>query len=163
MQTAFPKPPFEAQPQPSPGSSSAMRPQPDYGEDSYAGTDRLKDKKVLLTAAIPGSGAMDRIDSDVLPLTQEFLSKCGSLRAPSGSAAAQAGRLASLGGLVARGLGVRRTTVTLVARQLEQAGAIQNRRDRIVVVDRQRLEDIACECYAIVRDQISAALPEIAH
>jgi len=29
MQTAFPKPPFEAQPQPSPGSSSAMRPRPD--------------------------------------------------------------------------------------------------------------------------------------
>jgi DNA-binding transcriptional regulator YhcF (GntR family) len=76
----------------------------------------------------------DRIDSDVLPLTQEFLSQM---------------------------LGVRRTTVTLVARQLEQAGVIQNRRGRIVVVDRQGLEDVACECYAIVRDQISSTLPEI--
>jgi CRP-like cAMP-binding protein len=75
----------------------------------------------------------DRIDSDVLPLTQEFLSQM---------------------------LGVRRTTVTLVARQLEQAGVIQNRRGWIVVVDRPGLEDIACECYAIVRDQMRAALPE---
>ena len=49
MPTAFPKPPFEAQSQPIPGSSSAMRPQPDYGEDSYRGAGRLNDKKVLLT------------------------------------------------------------------------------------------------------------------
>ena len=49
MQTTFPTPPFEPQSQPIPGSSSAMRPQPDYGEDSYRGTGRLKDKKVLLT------------------------------------------------------------------------------------------------------------------
>ncbi len=77
----------------------------------------------------------DRIDSDALPLTQEFLSQM---------------------------LGVQRTTVTLVARQLEQAGVIQNRRGRIVVVDRKGLEDVACKCYAIVRDQMSAALPELA-
>jgi CRP-like cAMP-binding protein len=73
----------------------------------------------------------DRIDSDVLPLTQEFLSQM---------------------------LGVRRTTVTLVARQLEQAGVIKNRRGRIVVLDRKGLEDVACECYAIVRDQMNIAL-----
>ena len=72
----------------------------------------------------------DRIDSDALPLTQEFLSQM---------------------------LGVQRTTVTLVARQLEQAGLIQNGRGRIVIVDRKGLED---ECYAKVRDQSSAALPE---
>jgi CRP-like cAMP-binding protein len=74
----------------------------------------------------------DRIDSDVLPLTQEFLSQM---------------------------LGVRRTTVTLVANQLEQAGLIKNRRGRIVVMDRMGLEGVACECYAIVRDQMSATLP----
>ena len=73
----------------------------------------------------------DRIDSDVLPLTQEFLSQM---------------------------LGVRRTTVTLVARQLALAGVIKNRRGRIVVLDRKGLEDVACECYAIVRDQTSATL-----
>ncbi len=74
----------------------------------------------------------DRIDTDVLPLTQEFLSQM---------------------------LGVRRTTVTLVTRQLEQAGLIQNRRGRIVIVDRKGLEDVACECYSIIRDQMSAAVP----
>ena len=74
----------------------------------------------------------DRVDSDVLPLTQDFLSQM---------------------------LGVRRTTVTLVARQLEQAGVIQTRRGRIVIVDRKGLEDVACECYAIVRDQMSVPLP----
>ena len=56
MQTAFPKPPFEPQLQPVPGSSSAMRPQPDYGEDSYRGAARLKDKKVLLTGGDSGIG-----------------------------------------------------------------------------------------------------------
>jgi NAD(P)-dependent dehydrogenase (short-subunit alcohol dehydrogenase family) len=56
MQTAFPKPPFEPQSQPIPGSSSAMRPQPDYGVDSYTGTGRLKDKKVLLTGGDSGIG-----------------------------------------------------------------------------------------------------------
>jgi CRP-like cAMP-binding protein len=70
----------------------------------------------------------DRIDTDGLPLTQEFLAQM---------------------------LGVRRTTVTLVARQLEQAGLIQTRRGRIVVLDRKGLEDVACECYAIVRGQMN--------
>ena len=50
------QPPFEPQLQPVPGSSSAMRPQPDYGEDSYRGAARLKDKKVLLTGGDFGIG-----------------------------------------------------------------------------------------------------------
>jgi hypothetical protein len=41
---------------------------------------------------------------------------------------------------------------------LEQAGFIQTRRGRIVVLDRKGLEDVACECYAIVRDQMNIAL-----
>jgi CRP-like cAMP-binding protein len=77
----------------------------------------------------------DRIDSDVLPLTQEFLSQM---------------------------LGVQRPTVTLVTHQLEQEGVIQNRRGRIIIVDRKGLEKLACECYAIVRDRLSAAPPESA-
>jgi DNA-binding transcriptional regulator YhcF (GntR family) len=59
-------------------------------------------------------------------------------------------------------LGVRRTTVNLVARQLENAGLILNRRGRVVITDRKGLEQVACECYAIVRDQLSAALPDVA-
>ena len=52
----YPKPPFEAQSQPVPGSTDAMRPRPDHGEDSYKGTGRLKDKKVLLTGGDSGIG-----------------------------------------------------------------------------------------------------------
>ena len=56
-------------------------------------------------------------------------------------------------------LGVQRPTVTLVTHQLEQEGVIQNRRGRIIIIDRKGLEKLACECYAIIRDQMSATLP----
>ena len=52
----FPKPPFPEQQQPVPGSSAAMNPRPDYGENSYRGCDRLRDKKVLLTGGDSGIG-----------------------------------------------------------------------------------------------------------
>src|SRR5579871_5573331 len=51
-----PKPPFAHQTQPMPGRSAAMRPQPDYGEDSYKGSGRLLDKKALITGADSGIG-----------------------------------------------------------------------------------------------------------
>jgi CRP-like cAMP-binding protein len=73
----------------------------------------------------------DRIDSDALPLTQEFLSQM---------------------------LGVRRTTVTLVARALQQAGLIRYRRGQIVILDRAGLEEAACECHQIIQHE---TLPEI--
>jgi hypothetical protein len=56
MMTEFPRPPFEPQHQPVPGQSSAMRPRPDYGEESYKGAERLLDKKVLLTGGDSGIG-----------------------------------------------------------------------------------------------------------
>ena len=52
----YSKPPFESQSQPIPGSTDAMRPRPDHGEDSYKGSGRLKDKKVLLTGGDSGIG-----------------------------------------------------------------------------------------------------------
>lgn len=52
----FPKPPFPKQPQSLPGSSRAMNPQPDHGEDSYKGANRLTDKKALITGADSGIG-----------------------------------------------------------------------------------------------------------
>jgi NAD(P)-dependent dehydrogenase (short-subunit alcohol dehydrogenase family) len=52
----FPKPPFPEQQQPVPGSSAAMNPRPDYGENSYRGSDRLRDKKVLITGGDSGIG-----------------------------------------------------------------------------------------------------------
>lgn len=48
-------------------------------------------------------------------------------------------------------LGVRRQGVTVVAGSLQNAGLIDYRRGVITVLDRTRLEDVACECYASVR------------
>jgi len=48
-------------------------------------------------------------------------------------------------------LGARRTTVTFLARRLQDAGLIRYRRARIDVVDRAGLEQAACECYETVR------------
>jgi len=48
-------------------------------------------------------------------------------------------------------LGVRRSTVTVVAGALQEAGLIHYRRGAIQVVERGGLEAAACECYRIVR------------
>lgn len=66
----------------------------------------------------------DCLDGDTIPLTQEFLGQM---------------------------LGVRRTTVTIAARLLQSAGLIRYRRGLIQILDRKALEEIACECYAMVR------------
>ena len=76
----------------------------------------------------------DCVDRDVIPLTQEFLGQM---------------------------LGVRRTTVTIAARLLQSAQLIRYRRGHIQILDRKALEDIACECYAVVRqnaDKVFTAL-----
>jgi CRP-like cAMP-binding protein len=74
----------------------------------------------------------DSIDGDAIPLTQEFLGQM---------------------------LGVRRTTVTIAARLLQNAGLIRYRRGLIHIVDRAALEDIACECYAAVRQNLDKVFP----
>lgn len=53
---SFPKPPFPKQQQTLPGSSAAMQPEPDYGERTYKGSNRLADKKALITGADSGIG-----------------------------------------------------------------------------------------------------------
>jgi NAD(P)-dependent dehydrogenase (short-subunit alcohol dehydrogenase family) len=53
---SFPKPPFPHQPQSLPGSSDAMDPKPDYGEDTYQGSGRLQGKKTLITGGDSGIG-----------------------------------------------------------------------------------------------------------
>jgi CRP-like cAMP-binding protein len=67
----------------------------------------------------------DRVGADEFPLTQEFL---------------------------ARMLGVRRASVTVVAGTLQQAGFIRYRRGRVTVTDRGGLEGASCECYAVLRE-----------
>jgi CRP-like cAMP-binding protein len=71
--------------------------------------------------------ARDRLESNTIKLTHEFLSQM---------------------------LGVRRTTVTVVANVLQQAGVIRYHRGQIEIVDRIGLEARACECYDAIRRQI---------
>jgi CRP-like cAMP-binding protein len=69
----------------------------------------------------------DRIDHDVLPITQEALSQI---------------------------LGVRRTTVTLLMRKLRASGAIRSDRRGQIEVDRSRLAAGACECHATMGREV---------
>lgn len=53
---AEPRPPYPKQKQRPPGKESEMRPPPDYGEQTYVGHGRLKDKVALITGADSGIG-----------------------------------------------------------------------------------------------------------
>jgi len=66
----------------------------------------------------------DRIGSDDFPLTQETLSYM---------------------------LGVRRASVSLAAGTLQSAGLITYSRGKVVIRDPQRLEEVSCECYQVMR------------
>jgi CRP-like cAMP-binding protein len=72
----------------------------------------------------------DRIGSNHIPLTQEYLAGM---------------------------LGVRRTTVTLLAQELQTLDVIKYSRGRIHITDRGALEASACECYQAIK-QNSLAL-----
>ncbi|WP_140979472.1 Crp/Fnr family transcriptional regulator [Bradyrhizobium guangdongense] len=50
-------------------------------------------------------------------------------------------------------LGVRRTSVTEVARKVQDTGAIHYSRGEIQILDRQILERLSCECYATLFEQ----------
>jgi CRP-like cAMP-binding protein len=73
----------------------------------------------------------DRIDLDVLPLTQEALSQI---------------------------LGVRRTTVNLLMRNLRASGAIRSERRGQIEVDRSRLAAAACDCHGTIRLDVEAII-----
>ena len=55
--------------------------------------------------------------------------------------------------LIANMLGVRREGVTEAAGKLQAAGAIKYQRGHIAVLDRQLLEQLSCECYAVVKKE----------
>lgn len=74
----------------------------------------------------------DRISTDSVALTQEFLADM---------------------------LGVQRTTVTAVARVLQDKGLIRYRRGIVDIVDREGLSQAACECYDVIRRNYERLLP----
>ncbi|MFZ0606946.1 MAG: helix-turn-helix domain-containing protein [Xanthobacteraceae bacterium] len=55
-------------------------------------------------------------------------------------------------------MGVRRTSVTVVARTLQQAGLISYTRGRIKLLDIPALRETACECYQTVKLNYEALL-----
>ena len=63
--------------------------------------------------------------------------------------------------LVASMLGVRREGITEAAGNLQQAGFIRYRRGHISVLDRCGLETRVCECYAVVRQEMSRLLSDV--
>jgi Mn-dependent DtxR family transcriptional regulator len=63
--------------------------------------------------------------------------------------------------LVASMLGVRREGITEAAGKLQHAGFIRYRRGHIAVLDRTGLETRACECYAVVRKELSRLLSDV--
>jgi CRP-like cAMP-binding protein len=60
--------------------------------------------------------------------------------------------------LIADMLGVRREGVTVAAGRLHDAGAISYVRGHITILDRQKLEEIVCECYQVVKEEFDRLL-----
>lgn len=69
--------------------------------------------------------AHDRCDADELALTQEILA-----------------------GMI----GARRPAVSIVLGNLQKAGLIRVERGRITVLQREKMEESACECYRVIRE-----------
>lgn len=65
--------------------------------------------------------------------------------------------------LVANMLGVRREGITEAAGKLRDAGYIRYRRGHLAVLKREGLEGRACECYAVVREEVSRLLSDVRH
>jgi Mn-dependent DtxR family transcriptional regulator len=63
--------------------------------------------------------------------------------------------------LIANMLGVRREGVTEAAGNLQRDGIIRYSRGRITVLDRMRLEQNVCECYAVVKIEFDRLLSDL--
>jgi CRP-like cAMP-binding protein len=78
--------------------------------------------------------SQDVTESSYIELTQEFLSHM---------------------------LGVQRTSVSLCAHKLQDAGLIEYSRGRITIINRSAIEECACECYSLIRGETDKAIPAI--
>ena len=76
--------------------------------------------------------SQDRINQPDLPLTHEFLAEM---------------------------LGVQRSTVSDVARTIQDKGLIRQGRGIITITDRRGLEATSCECYKVIRQKFEQLLP----
>jgi CRP-like cAMP-binding protein len=76
----------------------------------------------------------DRVDSNTINLTHEFLAMM---------------------------LGARRSGVTIAAATLQQAGFIRYAHGHIELLDRVGLEGAACECYEVAREQFAGLLRSV--
>lgn len=63
--------------------------------------------------------------------------------------------------LIANMLGVRREGVTAAAGKLQKLGVIEYKRGHITVMDRPKLEELCCECYAVVKEETDRLLPYV--
>ncbi len=73
----------------------------------------------------------DRLESNELPLTHEFMAQM---------------------------LGVRRAGVTEAANMLQQSGLIRYTRGKVTILNRQELEAASCECYEIIKGEYARLL-----
>jgi CRP-like cAMP-binding protein len=73
----------------------------------------------------------DRIHSDTMPMTHEFLASM---------------------------LGVRRAGVTTSLGELDRSGLIENGRGQVTITDREGLEATACECYGLDHSRLERLL-----
>ncbi len=75
--------------------------------------------------------AQDRVDSDDLKLTHEFISHM---------------------------LGVRRAGVTQAAQKLQESGLIRYQRGNVKILDQRGLERMSCECFSVLREEYDRLL-----
>jgi len=64
--------------------------------------------------------------------------------------------------LIAQTLGVRRAGISVYAKKFKNAGLIDYRRAQIRVLNRHGLEEIACECYQLIRDEYDRLYADLA-
>ncbi len=101
------------------------------GISQVAGCNRLHEAEARLARWL--LTAQDRVGSDLLDFTQEYLAEM---------------------------IGAQRTTVTAIAGNLQKKGLIRYSRGRVTILDRENLIGATCECYRITKGNYNE-LPQL--